>query len=79
VPARWLALDMIPVTLADATGLYTARETFEALSARGIVIALAGRRTELARWQARHGTAAAQPPRTFATLEEAVAAFRAGG
>ena len=79
VPVRWLALDMIPITLVDATGLYTARETFEALSARGIVIALAGRRTELARWRARRGAEDAQLLRTFATLDEAVAAFRAGG
>src|SRR5262249_61092690 len=43
---KWTVLDMLPVTLVDATGLYTVEEIAETLRERGVVLAAAGRRTE---------------------------------
>jgi high affinity sulfate transporter 1 len=76
---RWLVIDMLPVTLLDATGVYTAREVFETLRARGVFVATAGRKTELADWFAARGLAPREL-RSFATLREALRAYaRAGG
>lgn len=47
---KWLVLDMLPITLVDATGLYTAEEIADALRARGVVLAAAGRQTEWHNW-----------------------------
>ena len=47
---KWLVLDMLPVTLVDATGLYTAEEVADALRERGVVLAAAGRQTEWHMW-----------------------------
>jgi hypothetical protein len=63
----------------DATGVYTAREVFETLRARGVFVATAGRKTELADWFAARGLAPREL-RSFATLREALRAYaRAGG
>ena len=47
---KWTVLDMLPVTLVDATGLYTVEEIAETLRERGVVLAAAGRRTEWRLW-----------------------------
>ena len=44
---KWFVIDMIPVTLVDATGLYTTAEVIHTLSELGIVFVTAGRVTEL--------------------------------
>ena len=47
---KWLVLDMLPITLVDATGLYTAEEVADTLRERGVVLAAAGRQTEWRIW-----------------------------
>ena len=47
---RWLVLDMIPITMVDATGLYTVDEVADTLHERGVVLAAAGRQTEWNLW-----------------------------
>ena len=47
---KWLVLDMLPITLVDATGLYTAQELADTLRERGVVLAAAGRQTEWRLW-----------------------------
>jgi MFS superfamily sulfate permease-like transporter len=76
---RWVVIDMLPVTLFDATGVYTAREVFETLRARGLVVATAARKTELARWFAKRGLTPTDL-HAYATLREALRAYaRASG
>jgi MFS superfamily sulfate permease-like transporter len=43
---RWFVIDLLPVSLIDATGLFTIRDAFDTLRARGIVVAVAGRDAE---------------------------------
>jgi high affinity sulfate transporter 1 len=45
---RWVVIDLLPVSMMDATGLFAMRDAFDALRARGIVVAAAGRDTEWA-------------------------------
>jgi high affinity sulfate transporter 1 len=71
---RWLVLDMLPVTFFDATGAYTAREVFDTLRARGVVVATAARKTELESWFAKRGLTPRQL-HAFATLREALDAY----
>ena len=76
---RWLVLDMIPITIVDATGLYAFQEVVNALTARGILVASAGRETEWRNWLAsRHiePLSAATKILMFATLSEAVDAYQ---
>lgn len=47
---KWLVIDMLPITLVDATGLYTAEEVADRLRERGVVLAAAGRQTEWRIW-----------------------------
>jgi high affinity sulfate transporter 1 len=47
---KWLVLDMLPITLIDATGLYTADEVADTLRERGVILAAAGRQTEWSLW-----------------------------
>lgn len=72
---RWFVLDLVPVTFVDATGLSTAREVFQTLRERGSVVATAGRQTEWRNWWQEHGITSLDL-RTFATLQQAVAAYR---
>src|SRR5216110_290774 len=52
---KWLVLDMLPITLVDASGLYTADEVADTLRERGVVLAAAGRQTEWRLWaESRH-------------------------
>lgn len=52
---RWLVLDMLPITLVDTTGLYTAEEVADTLRERGVVLAAAGRQTEWRLWAESQG------------------------
>ena len=45
---RWVVIDLLPVSMMDATGLFAMRDAFDALRAQGIVVAAAGRDTEWA-------------------------------
>ena len=75
---KWLVVDMLPITMMDATGLYTARDVVEALEARGIVTVFAGRQTEWAQWSQRHSPAGiSSRARFFPTLRQALRAFDA--
>jgi high affinity sulfate transporter 1 len=47
---KWLVVDLLPITMVDATGLYTAVEVADTLSAQGVVLAAAGRQTEWRLW-----------------------------
>jgi len=47
---KWIVLDMLPITLVDATGLYTVEEIADTLRERGVLLAAAGRQTEWRLW-----------------------------
>jgi len=74
---KWFVMDMIPVTLMDATGLYTAADVIGTLSERGVVFATAGRLAELS-----DRASKTQRPfnrsdvRQFPTLRAALQAYR---
>lgn len=76
---KWLVLDMIPITMIDATGLFTAEELAGMLLEKGVVLVGAGRRTEWHLW-------AKSRPRVFGgreipiypTFHEAIRAFQRG-
>lgn len=44
----WFVIDLLPISMIDATGLFALRDTFDSLRARGVVVAAAGRDTEWA-------------------------------
>jgi MFS superfamily sulfate permease-like transporter len=74
---KWLVLDMIPVTMIDATGLYTAEEVADTLHERGVVLAAAGRQTEWKLWaesQMREPQERKIP--IYATLAEGIEAYQ---
>ena len=74
---KWFVIDMLPVTVLDATGLYAAGEVFESLRARGVVVAAAGRQAEWERRAAARGFGRdAEWPRPFPTLRQALHAYR---
>lgn len=74
---KWFVVDMLPVTMVDATGLYTAREVFETLRARGVVIACAGRQAEWISWAAaREFVPGTLRTRTYPTIRQALRAYR---
>ena len=73
---RWFVLDMIPITMIDATGLYAAREVMNALAARGVVWVAAGRQTEWSDWaMRRHRDRGETGIRSFPTVRAAVKAY----
>jgi MFS superfamily sulfate permease-like transporter len=73
---KWLVIDLLPVNMVDATGLYAIQEVFEDLRARGIVAGAAARATEWADWAAERGfDEALGRTRFFSTLQQAVEAF----
>ncbi len=74
---KWFVLDMVPVTLVDATGIYVFEEILHTFAERGIVLGAAGRQTEWRRWaESRRFQLAASGGRVFSTLLDAIAAFR---
>jgi len=74
---KWFVIDMIPITMIDATGLYTAEELISTLTERGILFATAGRLTERALW-AEKRIPGAPDMRRFPTLRAAVKAYTRG-
>src|SRR4029077_1823265 len=51
---KWLVIDMLPITMIDATGLYTAEEVFDTLKQQGVVLSAVGRKTEWHLWAESH-------------------------
>ena len=73
---KWFVIDMIPVTMIDATGLYAAQEVVSTLATRGIVFATAGRLTERTQWAKERQPALGKLDfRRFPTLRAAVKAY----
>jgi high affinity sulfate transporter 1 len=75
-PLKWFVIDMIPVTMIDVTGLYTARDLIDTLRARGVVFSTAGRQTEWRQWAEQRNVKMPNRPRTFPTLRAAIKAYR---
>ncbi len=74
---RWLVLDMLPITMIDATGLYMADEVADTLKERGVVLAAAGRQTEWRLWAEAHERAPEDRRiPIYPTMDEAVGTFR---
>jgi MFS superfamily sulfate permease-like transporter len=74
---RWLVVDLMPVNMVDATGLYAMRDVFDDLRARGVVVAVAARDTEWTDWAQQRGlTAQLGKYLRVSTLEEAVRTYR---
>jgi high affinity sulfate transporter 1 len=74
---KWFVIDMIPITIIDATGLYAAADVINALASRGIAFATAGRQTEWVEWGKNNphlldGSGVLR----FPTLRSAVKAYR---
>ena len=74
---RWLVLDMLPITMIDATGLYMAYEVADTLKERCVVLAAAGRQTQW-RLRAEAHERALEDRRIpiYPTMDEAVGTFR---
>jgi high affinity sulfate transporter 1 len=74
---RWFVVDMIPVTLIDATGIFAIDDIVGTFGARGIVFAGAGRQTEWRQWaDKRQFRLKSSGARTFPTLRAAVKTYR---
>ncbi len=74
---KWLVLDMIPITMIDATGLYTAEEVADTLHERGVVLAAAGRKTQWNLWADSRGrTLQERKIPIYATLSDGIEAFQ---
>jgi high affinity sulfate transporter 1 len=76
-PVAWLIIDLIPVPLIDATGVFTVREVIEELQARGIQLVAAGRQTEWFEW-AEKRQIRLQPDELifYPSIDAAIEAFR---
>lgn len=73
---RWFVIDLLPVSQIDATGLFAIRDAFDALRARGVVVAAAGRDTEWADRSARRDLSGVIAGiRFFPTLRRAELAY----
>ena len=74
---KWLVLDMLPITMIDATGLYTADEVADTLQERGVVLAGAGRQTEWRIWaESRRRAPKERKIHMYPTMQEAIRTFR---
>jgi len=74
---KWIVLDMLPITLVDATGLYTVEEIADTLRERGVVLAAAGRKTESRLWaESRHRAPKNRKILIYPTLGEAISAYQ---
>jgi high affinity sulfate transporter 1 len=74
---RWLVVDMLPVTMIDATGMLTATELISELQAMGVTLVTAGRNTQWQDWALSHRLAIDPRLRSFPTLRQAVKAYTA--
>jgi MFS superfamily sulfate permease-like transporter len=74
---KWLVLDMIPITMIDATGLFTAEEVADTLHERGVVLAAAGRKAEWNLWaESRKRALQDRKIPIYATLSDGIEAFQ---
>lgn len=74
---KWLVLDMLPITLVDSTGLYTAEEVADVLRERGVLLAAAGRQTEWRLWaESRKRPSSDRKIRFYATFREVIRAYQ---
>ncbi len=75
---RWFVIDLLPVSMIDATGLFALRDAFDSLRDRGIVVAAAGRDAEWADRAARRDLSGVLAGiRFFPTLRRAELTYRA--
>jgi len=75
---RWVVLDMLPITMIDATGLQVTQEIAEALDERGALLVAAGRQTEWRLWaETRRFEVPFHKTRTYPTLRAAIKTFLA--
>ena len=73
---KWIVLDMLPITMIDATGIYMADEVADMLKEQGVVLAGAGRQTEWRHWaQSRERTPEKRKIQMYPTIEEAINTF----
>jgi high affinity sulfate transporter 1 len=76
---RWIVLDMLPITMIDATGLETTQQLADELESRGIGLAAAGRRTEWLLWaESRKFQVEVEKVKIFPTLNSAIRACSGG-
>jgi MFS superfamily sulfate permease-like transporter len=76
--ARWLVLDMLPVTMIDATGMLTLVELVAELRAKGVTLVAAGRYTQWRDWARRHKVSIEDEGIVgFPTIRQAVKAYQA--
>ena len=71
---KLIVVDMLPVTMIDATGIYTAQEVVLELARRGVSLAAAGRQTEWRVWAESRKFSANL--RLYPTLRAALKSFR---
>ena len=72
---KWIVLDMIPITMVDATGLQTAQELVDELQARGITLVAAGRKAQWGEWaDSRSFVEETRKVKVYPTLNAAVRA-----
>ncbi len=75
---RWLVIDMLPMTMIDATGMLTLAELVAELRAKGVRVIAAGRQTQWHDWARKHGVSIEDAGIvSFPTIGQAVKAFRA--
>jgi high affinity sulfate transporter 1 len=75
---RWFVIDLLPVSMIDATGLFALRDAFDTLRDQGIVVAAAGRDAEWADRAARRDLSGVLTGiRFFPTLRLAELTYRA--
>ena len=76
---KWIVLDMIPITMIDATGLQTAQELADELQRRGITLAAAGRKSEWNQWaHSRRFGEETRKVKVYPTLKSAIRACLSG-
>ena len=74
---KWFVLDLIPVPMIDATGLYVLEEVSKTLRASGVKWVAAGRQTEWRDWGERRRLEIDwEEVLIFPSMEEAVSAFQ---
>ncbi len=77
---KWIVLDMIPITMIDATGLQTAQDLAKELQSRGITLAAAGRKSEWNDWaESRKFEESSRMIKGHPTVESAIHACLSGG
>jgi len=74
---KWFVIDLISVSMIDATGIFVIDDIVATFAERGIVLAAAGRQTEWRQWaEKRHFKLQASGARIFPTLRAAVKTYR---